>query len=84
MSHFAPTGEGTSWRMRLALEAYDPARVNPALMRAAVGIVGSETPAGDYSAAGLDFAVTPGSDGVDVTVAPPPGKDTYFMRGFVR
>lgn len=84
MLHFAPTGEGTSWRMRLALEAYDPARVNPALLRAAVGIVGSVTPAGDYSAAGLDFAVTPGSDGVDVTVAPPPGKDTYFMRGFVR
>ena len=84
VSGFAPTGDGTSWKVKVALEAYDPARVNPALLKAAVGIVGAETPSGDYSAAGLNLVVTPAADGIDVNVTPPAGKNTYFMRSVVR
>ena len=84
VTEFMPTGDGMSWKVKLALEAYDPARVNPALLKAAVGIVGAETPSGDYSAAGLNLVVTPAADGIDVNVTPPAGKNTYFMRSVVR
>ena len=81
---FAPAADGIGWKLTLAMEAYDPARVNPALLRAAVGVVGSETPTGGYSADGLSVSATPAAVGIDIVVTPPSGKRAYFMRSVVR
>ena len=83
-AEFAPAPDGDGWNLKLAMEAYDPAKVNPALLMVAVGAVGSETLRGDYSADGLSISVRPAADGIDVNVKPPFGKAAYFMRGTVR
>ena len=79
---FVSSGEG--WTVKLDLEGYDPQRVNPALLKAAVGVVGSDTPTGRFSSDGLGLTVSPGVEFIELSVTPPSEAKTYFLRSVVR
>lgn len=79
---FSAAGDG--WKFQLDLEDYDPGRVNAALLKAAVGVVGSETPTGGFSSDDLGVKVSPGTEFIEVSVTPPSGKDAYFLKSIVR
>ena len=79
---FVASGDG--WKFCLDLEAYDPGRVNAALLKAAVGAVGSDTPTGVFSSDGLGVKVSPGAEFIEVSVTPPGGKSSYYLKGSVR
>lgn len=75
---------GREWVLELALGPYDPATANAALLRAAVGVVGAETPNGRFSSDGIGLSVTPGPERIRVSVMPPDGKEAYFLKSVVR
>lgn len=79
---FAPSG--ADWLCRLRVKGYDFKRVNPALLSAAIGVVGSATADGEFSSDGLETAVSPDEDSVVVLATPPPAAMNFFFRGFVR
>ncbi len=81
---FVPTSDGAGWSLTLALSPYDPTRVSPALLSAAVGVVGAHAVDGTYSPDGLDVSVRATSDGVEMLITPPPGASAYFLRPTVR
>lgn len=81
---FAPAGAGQGWVLKLDLEAYDPATVNPALLKAAVGVVGAETLSGAYSADGLSVSVESGPESIELTVEPPRDASSCFFKSVVR
>ena len=84
LTELAPSADGSAWTCKLTLDAYDATKASPALLKAAVGVVGSETPGGTYSTDGLDLSVRPVSDGIELNVTPPSAAKAYFMKSRVR
>ena len=84
LTEFAPSADGSAWTCKLTLDAYDAAKASPVLLKAAVGVVGSDTPGGAYSADGLGLSVRPVADGIELDVTPPSAAKTYFMKGRIR
>ena len=84
LTELAPSSDGSAWTCKLTLDAYDAAKASPALLKAAVGVVGSETPGGTYSADGLGLSVRPVTDGIELNVTPPSAAKAYFMKSRVR
>ena len=84
VSRFTPGPSGQGWVLELALGPYDPATVNDALLKAAVGVVGAEAPNGRFSSDGIGLSVSPGQDTIRVLVTSPSGKQSYFLKSVVR
>lgn len=84
MTELVPSADGSAWTCKLTLDAYDAAKSSPTLLKAAVGVVGSETPGGTYSADGLGLLVRPVADGIELDVTPPAAAKAYFMKSRIR
>jgi len=80
----ASATSGNGLVLTLLLEDYDPARVNLALLKAAVGVTGADDLGKGFTADELGVAVTPVAAGLEVEVTPPAQATRYFMRAVVR
>jgi len=82
---FTMGSDVTEWTMKLPLTPYyDAVKASPELLKAAIGVVGNETPTGAFSSEDLGVSVTPAADAVEITVTPPAEKPAYFMKSVVR
>ena len=84
VTEFASSGSGRGWTLKLDLPAYNLQTVNPALLKAAVGVTGSDSPSGTYSTEGLGISINPVVTGIEIDVTPPTDRKAYFLKSIVR
>ena len=75
---------GNGWNLLLTMPGYEIAKVNIPLLKAAIGLIGSGTLDGVYSADGLDITVTPAMDDVEIKIAIPEASPDYFLKVTIR
>lgn len=83
LQSFAPSKDNV-WNVLLALPGYYGAKINVPLLKAAVGVIGSEILNGLYSTNGFDFVVTPKSTNVELRVSLPESVTNYFLKVTIR
>ena len=84
VTEFAPAGSGRGWTLKFDLPAYNLQTVNPALLKAAVGVTGSDSPSGTYSTEDLVISINPVVTGIEIGVTPPTDRKAYFLKSIVR
>ena len=77
VNSFAPSANG-GWNLGLTLPGYDVAKINLPLLKAAVGVVGSESPEGVFSSAGIECEVSPKGANILVRVETPRVDGCFF------
>ncbi len=82
VSTFSPAHDG--WKLDIALPDYDPLKVNPSLIKAALGVKGTPTLGEEMSADSLAVDVVPGADHIEAVVSPPDDATSYFFQTIVR
>lgn len=83
LKSFVPLS-GNGWNLLLTMPGYEIAKVNIPLLKAAIGLIGSGTLDGVYSADGLDITVTPAMDDVEIKIAIPEASPDYFLKVTIR
>lgn len=71
-------------RMSLTLDAYDAIKADERLLKAAVGVVGSDDLQKPFTADELSVDVRKGATDVEISVTPPAEASSYFLRTKVR
>ena len=69
---------GDLLQLEVSLEVYDRLKANAELLAAAIGVVGADTPDGQFSSAGLSVAVTPAENTVRLTITRPDAAQYFF------
>lgn len=71
------------WDLSVNLPGYEKGATNTSLLRAAIGLIGSETVDGEYSESGLSYIVNPSTTGADISLVPP-SNTNFFLRAVIR
>ena len=80
----AVSPSGCVWKVSVSLPGYDPERIREPLLKAAVGVVGSEEVDGGYSADELGQTVVPTATNVEILATTPSSATNFFIKAFVR